>query len=62
MRPVAAWIEDELTAKLGGPVRLKFDSYALDMVSRAQVVDKLTRAGVALPVALAAVGLADDAD
>ncbi|MXW56066.1 MAG: phage portal protein [Gemmatimonadales bacterium] len=62
VRPVAAWIEDELTAKLGGPVRLKFDSYALDMVSRAQVVDKLTRAGVALPVALAAVGLADDAD
>lgn len=59
VRPVAAWIEDELTAKLGGPVRIKFDSYALDMVSRAQVVSKLTQAGVAINVAMDAVGLSD---
>ena len=53
-------VEHELTAKLETPVRLRFDSYALDMVSRATVVAKLTGAGVAPGVALAAVGLADD--
>ena len=50
---VGAW----LTAKLETPVRLRFDSYALDMVSRATVVAKLTQAGVAL----AAVGMLDEA-
>ena len=58
--PMARLLEHELTAKLETPVRLKFDSYALDMVSRATVVAKLTGAGVAPGVALAAVGLADD--
>ena len=47
--------------KLESPVRLKFDSYAMDMVSRATVVAKLTQAGVASGVALAAVGLLADA-
>ena len=59
--PLARLAEDELTAKLATPIKLRFDSYALDMVSRATVVAKLTQAGVAPGVALAAVGLADDA-
>ena len=58
--PLARMVEHELSAKLETPVRLKFDSYALDMVSRATVVAKLTGAGVAPGVALAAVGLVDD--
>ena len=58
--PMARMVEHELTRKLETPVRLKFDSYAMDMVSRATVVAKLTGAGVAPGVALAAVGLADD--
>ena len=57
VRPIADLIAAELSAKLGAPIALKFDGYALDMVSRAQVVDKLTRAGVALNVAMSAVGL-----
>ena len=58
--PLARVVEHELTRKLETDVRLRFDTYAMDMVSRAQVVAKLTAAGVTLPVALAAVGLADD--
>ena len=58
--PLARVVEHELRAKLETPVRLRFDSYAMDMVSRATVVAKLTQAGVAPGVALAAVGLADD--
>ena len=57
VRPLAGLVERELSRKLGADVRLKFDAYALDMVSRAQVVEKLTRAGVALNVAMAAVGV-----
>ena len=59
--PLARLVEAELTEKLEAEVKLTFDTYALDMVSRAQVVAKLTAAGVALPVALAAVGLGDEA-
>ena len=59
--PLARILEHELTEKLAEPVKLKFDTYALDMVSRSQVVAKLTASGVALPVALAAVGLDADA-
>ena len=55
--PLAKLLEHELRMRLEADVRLEFDTYALDMVSRAQVVHKLTAAGVALPVALAAVGL-----
>ena len=58
--PLARVVEHELSAKLETPVRLRFDSYAMDMVSRATVVAKLTQAGVAPGVALAAVGLVDD--
>ena len=55
--PHARLLQDELAAKLEGDVKLTFDSYALDMVSRASVVDKLVRAGVSTATALAAVGL-----
>ena len=57
--PLARLVEAELTVKLETPIMLKFDTYALDMVSRAQVVDKLVRAGVPTATALAAVGLDD---
>ena len=49
-----------MTEKLAAPVKLTFDTYALDMVSRAQVVDKLVRAGVPVATALVAVGLEGD--
>ena len=55
--PLARLAEHELTRKLETEVRLRFDTYPMDMVSRASVVHKLTAAGVALPVALAAVGI-----
>ena len=58
--PLARMVEHELSAKLETPVKLRLDSYAMDMVSRATVVAKLTGAGVAPGIALAAVGLVDD--
>ena len=58
--PMARLVEHELSMKLETPVTLKFDSYALDMVSRATVVAKLAQAGVPMATALEAVGLADD--
>ena len=57
--PLARLIEHELTAKLETPIELKFDSYALDMVSRATVVAKLAQAGVPMATALDAVGMGD---
>ena len=53
----ARLVEYELTVKLETPVTLKFDSYALDMVSRATVVAKLAQAGVPMATALEAVNL-----
>ena len=58
--PMARLVEYELTEKLITPVKLKFDSYALDMVSRATVVAKLAQAGVPMATALDAAGLSDD--
>ena len=55
--PITKLLEHELRKRLEVDVQLRHDSYAMDMVSRAQVVSKLAAAGVALPVALAAVGL-----
>ena len=55
--PVTKLLEHEIRQRLEVDVKIRHDTYALDMVSRAQVVAKLTAAGVALPVALAAVGL-----
>ena len=57
--PMARLLENELSEKLEGECRLVFDGYALDMVSRATVVDKLVRAGVPTATALSAVGLDD---
>ena len=59
VKPIARLIESELSRKLETAIKLKFDSYPLDMVSRATVVDKLVRAGVSVAVALSAVGLED---
>ena len=57
--PLARQVEHELTLKLETPVELKFDSHALDMVSRATVVAKLAQAGVPMATALDAVGMGD---
>ena len=55
--PLARILEAELSRKLEADIRLRFDTYPLDMVSRAQVVSKLVGAGVALDTATMAVGL-----
>lgn len=60
VRPLARILEAELTRKLGAMIRLKFDGYALDMVSRAQTVQKLVQAEVPLDKALAAVMFEDE--
>ena len=44
--PITRLLEHELRQRLEVDVRLRHDTYAMDMVSRAQVVDKLVRAGV----------------
>ena len=59
VQPFADCLADELSRQLGESVSFRFDNYALDMVSRAQVVSKLTASGVDLGVAMAAVGLGD---
>ena len=55
--PLARLVEAELSRKLAAAIRLKFDGYALDQVSRATVVQKLVAAGVQPGTALAAVGM-----
>ena len=50
-------VEHELTAKLETPVKLKFDSYALDLAGRAQAFQKLVAGGVPVNEALAVSGL-----
>ena len=55
--PLARLLEHELTVKLEAEVKLGFDTYALDMVSRAQVVQKLAQAGVDVSTAMMAVGM-----
>ena len=61
--PLARLVEHELTLKLETPVKLKFDSYALDLAGRAQAFQKLVAGGVAVNEALATSGLlaGDDA-
>ena len=60
VQPITKLLEHELRLRLEVDVRLRHDTYALDMVSRAQVGDKLVRAGVPIATAMAAVGLAED--
>ena len=55
--PLARMVEHELTAKLETPVKLKFDSYALDLAGRAQAFQKLVAGGVPVNEALAVSGL-----
>ena len=58
VRPLARMLTSELSAKFGMPVGLKFDSYPLDQVSRANVFSKLIAAdGVTKEMALALSGL-----
>ena len=55
--PLSKMLEHELSMKMETTVRLRFDNYAMDMVSRAQVVEKLVAAGVPLATAMSAVGM-----
>ena len=58
VRPLARQLEAELSTKMGAPVRLAFDNYPKDMVSRAQVFAKLIAAeGVTVEKALEIAGL-----
>ena len=58
--PLARLVEHELSAKLETDVRLKFDSYPLDLAGRAQAFQKLVAGGVAVNEALATSGLLAD--
>ena len=55
--PLARILETELTAKLEGEVRLRFDAYPLDLAGRAQAFQKLVAGGVTVNEALATSGL-----
>ena len=58
--PLARLLEHELTARLDTPVKLVFDGYGRDMVSRAQVFAKLIAAeGVSVEKALEVAGLVE---
>ena len=58
VKPLARLLEHELSARLDAPVKLVFDGYPRDMVSRAQVFAKLIAAeGVGVEKALAIAGL-----
>ncbi|MDE0508963.1 MAG: hypothetical protein OXI17_10050 [Gammaproteobacteria bacterium] len=58
--PVTRMIEHEMQTKLDPGIRIKHDKYFTDMVGRAQVVEKLTAAGVAMNIVLDAVEIVDD--
>ena len=56
--PLARVVEHELSAKLETPIRLRFDGYPKDMVSRAQVFAKLIAAeGMTVEKALEIAGM-----
>ena len=60
--PLANLLETELTEKMGASVRLTFDGYARDMVSRAQVFAKLAAVeGLSPELALELSGMVADA-
>ena len=62
VQPLARQLERELSDKFNETVRLRFDGYPKDMVSRAQVFSKLIAAeGMTKEMALAISGLMDDA-
>ena len=57
--PLARLLEQELSEKLEADIGIKLDSYPRDQVGRAQVVARLTAAGVNLDTALMAAGLTE---
>ena len=57
--PLARILEQELSEKLEADIGIKLDSYPRDQVGRAQVVARLTAAGVNLDIALQAAGLTE---
>ena len=63
VRPLAKMLAAELTDKFGVPVRLKFDGYPTDMVSRATVFSKLAAVeGISPEMALALAQIGDGND
>ena len=61
--PLARLLEHELSMRLEAPIKLRFDGYSKDMVSRAQVFSKLIAAeGMTKEMALAISGLMDGED
>ena len=63
VRPLAKALEHELSEKFGVPVKLAFDNYARDLVSRAQVFAKLIAAeGVSVEKALEIAGLLESTE
>ena len=63
VRPLARMLSAELTEKFGTAIRLKFDNYPLDMVSRAQVFAKLAAVeGISPEMALALAQIGDGND
>ena len=60
--PLARLLEHELSRRIEAPIKLKFDGYPRDMVSRAQVFAKMMAAeGMTVEKALAVAGLLEDA-
>ena len=60
VRPMARLLEAELSEKFDVAIRLKFDRYPMDMVSRAQVFSKLASvAGVSPEMAMALAQIGD---
>ena len=63
VRPLARMLEAELTDKFGAPIKLKFDNYPTDMVSRANVFAKLSQVeGISPEMALALAQIGDGND
>ena len=63
VRPLARMLSAELSDKFGAPVRLKFDNYPTDMVSRATVFSKLAAVeGISPEMALALAQIGDGND
>ena len=60
VRPLARMLSAELSDKFGTPIKLKFDNYPIDMVSRATVFSKLAAVeGVSPEMALAFAQIGD---
>ena len=58
--PCARILEQELSEKLEVDIKIKLDAYPRDQVGRAQVVARLTNAGINIDTALMAAGLSGE--